>query len=49
LVRAALDKFTDSLCEYASFQVQSGAQVIQIFESWSHHMGEETFVAFAKV
>ena len=43
-----LDKYTDMLCTYASYQIESGAQVLQIFESWAHHMSEDLFVAFAK-
>lgn len=44
-----LDKLTESLCQYAAFQVESGAQIIQVFESWAHHMSEDQFNAFAKV
>mmetsp|Transcript_1501 Transcript_1501/g.2519 ORF Transcript_1501/g.2519 Transcript_1501/m.2519 type:complete len:387 (+) Transcript_1501:109-1269(+) len=43
-----LDKLSDSLCTYASYQIESGAQILQIFESWAHHMTEEQWVAFAK-
>eukprot|EP01038_Epipyxis_sp_PR26KG_P009966 gene9966-13404_t len=43
-----LSKYADSLCLYASFQIESGAQILQIFESWAHHMSEEQFVEFAK-
>ncbi len=48
MMHKLLDKYTDSLCIYAAHQVESGAQVIQLFESWSHHMSEEMFVKFAK-
>lgn len=30
-------------------QIESGAQILQIFESWAHHLSEEQFVQFAKV
>ena len=43
-----LSKYTDSLCLYASHQIDSGAQILQIFESWAHHMSEEQFLTFAK-
>lgn len=49
LAHVLLDKYTDALCQYASYQIQSGAQVMQIFESWSHHLSEEQFLAYAKV
>lgn len=48
LVSQFLDKLTDALCVYASYQVESGAQVLQIFESWSHHMSADFWAAFAK-
>lgn len=48
LAHTMLKKYADSLCIYASHQIDSGAQILQIFESWSHHMGEEMWVAFAK-
>ena len=48
LMHRLLDKYTDALCLYASYQVESGAQVIKIFESWAHHLTEDLFVAFAK-
>ena len=35
--------------DYHLWQIESGAQVLQIFESWAHHMSEEQFVEFAKV
>mmetsp|Transcript_22645 Transcript_22645/g.21866 ORF Transcript_22645/g.21866 Transcript_22645/m.21866 type:complete len:385 (-) Transcript_22645:340-1494(-) len=43
-----LDKYTDALCVYASYQIESGAQILQIFESWAHHLSEEQFILFAK-
>jgi uroporphyrinogen decarboxylase len=48
LVHQLLDKYTEALCRYASYQIQYGAQVMQVFESWSHHLSEEDFVQFAK-
>ena len=29
-------------------QIESGAQILQIFESWAHQLSEEQFVQFAK-
>jgi len=48
LAHLLLDKLTESLCIYASYQIQSGAQVLQIFESWAHHLTEDQFLKFAK-
>ena len=30
-------------------QIECGAQVMQVFESWAHHLSEEQFIQFAKV
>jgi len=49
LSTALLDKFADALAEYACFQVECGAQIIQIFESWAHVLSEDQWVAYAKV
>jgi len=48
LAHTLLDKYTEALCTYASYQIESGAQVLQIFESWAHHLGEEQWLEFAK-
>eukprot|EP01035_Chromulina_nebulosa_P019135 gene19135-24974_t len=48
LAHKLLQTYTDSLCVYASYQIESGAQILQIFESWAHHMSEEMFITFAK-
>jgi uroporphyrinogen decarboxylase len=48
IVHDLLSKYTDSLCLYASFQIESGAQILQVFESWAHHLTEEQFLVFAK-
>lgn len=49
LAQKLLDKYTDALCTYASYQVDCGAQVIQVFESWAHHLSQAQFELFAKV
>jgi uroporphyrinogen decarboxylase len=48
LAHEFLSKYADSLCLYASHQIDSGAQVLQIFESWAHHLSEEQWITFAK-
>jgi len=48
LAHSLLDKYTQSLCLYASHQVECGAQVLQLFESWAHHLSEADFLTFAK-
>lgn len=48
LAHAVLGRYTDSLCLYASHQIENGAQVLQVFESWAHHLTEQQFNEFAK-
>eukprot|EP01040_Poterioochromonas_malhamensis_P001951 gene1951-2085_t len=48
LAHRLLQKYTDALCIYASYQIASGAQVLQVFESWAHHLTEQQFITFAK-
>ena len=35
-------------CACAGAQVDSGAQVLQLFESWAHHLGPDDWSVFAK-
>ena len=41
--------FSVCLCLIFYVKIQSGAQVMQVFESWAHHLTEEQFITFAKV
>jgi len=47
-VEQFLRKLAEGIATYAAYQVSCGAQVIQIFESWAHHISPETFEKFAK-
>mmetsp|Transcript_58512 Transcript_58512/g.141193 ORF Transcript_58512/g.141193 Transcript_58512/m.141193 type:complete len:464 (-) Transcript_58512:96-1487(-) len=42
-----LRRLTASIASYAVFQVQSGAQCIQIFDSWAHCLSPEQWSRFA--
>ena len=48
----AVEKFLGHLAEmigqYACYQIQSGAQMIQVFESWAHQLSPYNFEKFAK-
>ena len=33
-----LSSITDSLAEYAVYQIDSGADAVQLFDSWAHHL-----------
>lgn len=48
MAHALLDHYTTALCDYAAYQISCGAQVLQVFESWAHHMSEDMFDRFAK-
>lgn len=43
-----LDRLVDLIADYAAYQVDSGAEVIQIFDSWAHQLSPKQFVDFAK-
>ena len=43
-----LDKLATMIGEYGVHQIECGAQVIQVFESWAHQLGPSGFEKFAK-
>lgn len=43
-----LDKLANMIGDYACHQIESGAQVIQVFESWAHQLSPKHFSAYAK-
>lgn len=43
-----LEKLADMIADYACHQIECGAQVIQVFESWSHQLSPAWFAQFAK-
>ena len=48
ILHAFLDHIAENIAAYASHQIDCGAQVIQVFESWAHHLGPDDFDIFAK-
>jgi len=48
VLHAALDKLAIAIGEYACYQIESGAQAVQFFESWAHHLAPAQFAEFAK-
>lgn len=48
LLHALLDHLATAIGDYACYQVEHGAQVIQYFESWAHHLTPAQFDVFAK-
>ena len=47
LLHAMLRNLAESIAEYALYQVDAGAQVIQIFDSWAGHLSPRDYDLFA--
>mmetsp|Transcript_37146 Transcript_37146/g.54639 ORF Transcript_37146/g.54639 Transcript_37146/m.54639 type:complete len:414 (-) Transcript_37146:40-1281(-) len=43
-----VDKLGDMIGEYGCHQIECGAQVVQVFESWAHQLSPSGFVKYAK-
>ena len=48
VLHAALDNVADAIGMYACHQIECGAQSIQFFESWAHHLSPAQFSIFAR-
>ncbi len=47
ILHALLAHLTDALAEYVCYQIESGAQVVQLFDSWAHHLSPGQFEEFS--
>ena len=47
LLHALLDKLADTVSAYLLFQIESGAQVIQLFDTWAGELSAEDYEEFA--
>lgn len=47
LLHSLLGKFADNIGAYANFQIESGAQCIQMFDSWAGQLSPKDYDAFA--
>ena len=47
LLHMILKNLADSIAEYALFQIENGAQLIQIFDSWAGHLSPRDYDEFA--
>ena len=47
LLHKLLDHFAKSIGEYLKFQIKSGAQVVQIFDSWAGQLSPQDYDIFA--
>jgi len=47
LLHTILQNLADSIGDYALFQIENGAQLIQIFDSWAGHLSTRDYEEFA--
>jgi uroporphyrinogen decarboxylase len=47
LLHALLAHLADALGDYACYQIEAGAQVVQLFDSWAHHLSPDQFAEFS--
>ncbi|CAM9478690.1 unnamed protein product [Chrysoparadoxa australica] len=47
LLHKMLDNLAEGIGDYANYQIDSGAQVIQIFDSWAGHLAPDDYDVFA--
>jgi uroporphyrinogen decarboxylase len=47
VLHAMLSKLADNIGDYAIFQIESGAQVIQVFDSWAGNLSPQDYDTFA--
>ena len=48
MLHAALTHYAEMCGRYACHQIECGAQCVQFFESWAHHLGAGQFALYAK-
>lgn len=46
-LHALLDRLSDVLAQYAIYQIDAGAQAIQVFDSWAHHLSPDQYTKFS--
>ena len=47
LLHSVLSHLAEHLSQYVCYQIESGAQVVQLFDSWAHHLSPEQFSEFS--
>lgn len=46
-LHAILDRLSHAIAEYAIYQIDCGAQALQLFDSWAHHLSPDQYAQFA--
>lgn len=47
VLHAMLDRLADNIGDYAIYQIENGAQVIQVFDSWAGNLSPQDYDVFA--
>jgi uroporphyrinogen decarboxylase len=47
VLRAMLEHLTEALTVYVRYQIEAGAQIVQLFDSWAHHLSPKQFREFS--
>lgn len=47
LLHSILKNLADAMATYVIHQIDSGAQVVQLFDSWAHHLSPEQYAEFS--
>lgn len=47
VLHAFLEHLTNALITYCCYQIEAGAQVVQLFDSWAHHLSPQQFAEFS--
>lgn len=47
VLHALLSHLADALITYVCYQIDAGAQVVQLFDSWAHHLSPDQFAEFS--
>lgn len=47
ILHALLAHLADALAVYVCYQIEAGAQVVQLFDSWAHHLSPAQFAEFS--
>lgn len=47
ILHAFLAQLAEALGDYACYQIEAGAQVVQLFDSWAHHLSPSQFSEFS--
>lgn len=48
LLKSILSIPTDNIVEYACYQINSGAQILQVFDSWAGHVNDDCYAEFCQ-